>query len=60
MLEGRPYRRLTGLHLESGEQATFTAAETTEVLLMGLPDVARINTVHDDAGALPEEELAEA
>jgi hypothetical protein len=57
-LAGRAYRRLTALHLESGEQATFAADETTEVLLMGLPDVARIRTDHD-AAAQPEEEPAE-
>jgi hypothetical protein len=43
-VEGRPYRALTGVHLETGERAAFRADETSEVLLMGLPDVARIRT----------------
>jgi hypothetical protein len=39
-----PYRPFTGLYLDSGERAAFTASETTEILLMGLPDIARMKT----------------
>lgn len=39
-LEDEPYRRLTGLYLDSGEHATFRAADESDVLLIGLPDVA--------------------
>jgi hypothetical protein len=41
-LAGEPYRHYTGLYLESGESAEYRASETTEILPMGLPDVARI------------------
>jgi hypothetical protein len=60
-LENTPYKRLSALHLETGERATFTASETTEVLLMGLPDVARIRTpLPHGIDAVDNEELSEA
>ena len=39
-LEDQPYRRLTGLYLDSAEDAVFHAIETTDILQIGLPDVA--------------------
>lgn len=42
-LNGEPYRKLTALYLESGETATFTASETSDILLLGLPDIALIS-----------------
>ncbi len=54
---GTPYRRLTGLHLEGSESAAFTAAETSEILLMGLPDLARMRTpLPHDIDSYEEEE----
>jgi hypothetical protein len=43
-LAGGPYRTYTGLYLETGETATFRAGETSEILLLGLPEIARIRT----------------
>jgi hypothetical protein len=43
-LEGERYKHLTALHLETGESATYRCAETSEILLLGLPDVARMRT----------------
>jgi hypothetical protein len=37
-VEDRPMRRLTSLYLEGGEEATLKADETSEILLMGLPN----------------------
>jgi hypothetical protein len=62
-LEGGPYRQYTALYLETGESATYRAAETSEILLFGLPEIARIRTPlpYDfDAAVEEEEELAEA
>jgi hypothetical protein len=41
-VESEPFRTYTALYLEHGENATFRAAETSEILLMGLPEVARM------------------
>jgi hypothetical protein len=38
-LAGKPYRTHTVLYLAWDEQATFTAAEATEMLVFGLPDL---------------------
>jgi len=43
-LEGGPYRKLTSLYVDTGESATFRATETTEILLLGLPEIARMRT----------------
>ena len=43
-LEGGPYRKLTSLYVDSGESATFRASETSEILLLGLPDMSRMRT----------------
>jgi hypothetical protein len=42
LLEGGPFRRFTGLLLERRETATFRADETSEILLLGLPEIARM------------------
>ena len=39
---GTPYRRLTSVYLETGESAAFAAQETSDVLLLGLPEIARM------------------
>jgi hypothetical protein len=51
-LEDQPYRRLTGLYLDSAEDAVFHAIETTDVLQIGLPDVAAMRrpAASDQAG----------
>jgi hypothetical protein len=36
------FRKLTCLFLDTGERETFCAAETTEILFLGLPDAASI------------------
>jgi hypothetical protein len=43
-----PYRRFTALYLDAGERAAFAARELTEIVLLGLPDVAHMKR------ALPE------
>jgi hypothetical protein len=57
-LHDQPYRALSALYVDSGEQAAFTAKETTEIVLMGLPDVRRMRTPlpHDMAAELEEVE----
>ncbi len=41
---GTGYRRFTAVLLETGETAAFAAVETSEILLMGLPEIARMRT----------------
>jgi hypothetical protein len=41
-VEGVPMRRYTAAYLKDGEQCTFKAEETAEILLLGLPDESRI------------------
>lgn len=48
-VEGEAYKRFTALYLEDGEQGTFTADETTEILLLGLPSMA---LMHSDEAEL--------
>lgn len=43
-VEGLPMRRYTAAYLKGGERASFTAYETAEILLLGLPDESRIGT----------------
>jgi hypothetical protein len=50
-LEDQPYRKLTGLYLESEERASFHAAETTDILLLGLPEIARMHRPRTDGYA---------
>jgi hypothetical protein len=49
---GEPLRRLTAVYLESGEEASFAATESAEILLLGLPEIARMKT------PLPEHDAA--
>ncbi len=51
-LKGGAFRRYTSLYLDGGERAVFRAAETSEILLLGLPEVARMRA------PLPELEAA--
>jgi hypothetical protein len=44
-VEGLPLRRYTATYLKDGEQATFSAEQTAEILLLGLPDESRIGTL---------------
>lgn len=39
-LESEPYSAFTSIYLEDGEQAAFTASDTTEIILFGLPSMA--------------------
>jgi hypothetical protein len=59
-LEGGPFRKYTSLYLASGESATFKANETAEILLLGLPDIARMRTPIPELETADDEELAEA
>ena len=43
-VDGNGYRALSALYLDSGESGSFTAADTTEIVLLGLPDVSRMRT----------------
>jgi hypothetical protein len=52
--EGESYRSLSGMYLDTAESGTFRAETTTELLLLGLPDVARMRQ------ALPDFESADA
>jgi hypothetical protein len=51
----QPFRTYTAVYLDTGEQAPFTATETADVLLLGLPEIARMRThlPNLDAAALP-------
>ncbi|MGA2025362.1 MAG: hypothetical protein ABSH23_11450 [Steroidobacteraceae bacterium] len=44
-VEREPLRRYTATYLKDGEQATFSAEQTAEILLLGLPDESRIGTL---------------
>jgi hypothetical protein len=41
-VESDAFRRFTTVYLETGESTTFHASETTEILLLGLPEIARM------------------
>jgi hypothetical protein len=41
-IEAEPFRRYTGVYLETGESTSFHAEKTSEILLLGLPEVARM------------------
>jgi hypothetical protein len=43
-LEGEPYRQYTAAYLDTAETAVYRASETTEIMLFGLPEIARIRT----------------
>jgi hypothetical protein len=40
VLEGAAFRKYTALYLDTGETASFKADQVSEILLMGLPNVA--------------------
>ena len=58
-VDGQPYRRLTSIYLETGESATFKAEETSEMILLGLPEIARMRTDLPEFATAAEEDLAE-
>jgi hypothetical protein len=43
-VEGDTFRRFTSVYLDSGETTRFTADQVSEILLLGMPDVAAIQT----------------
>jgi len=43
-LEGEPYRFMTTLELQTGERASYQAGETSEILLFGQPEIARMRS----------------
>jgi hypothetical protein len=57
-LEGGAFRRYTSLYLEGGERAAFRAVVPSEILLLGLPDVARMRAPMPDLDAAEDEEPA--
>ena len=59
-LEGGTYRKYTGLLLETGEMAEFRADDASEILLLGLPEIAKIRRPLPDVDAVLEEDLARA
>lgn len=56
-VEGEPFRRFTGLYVEAGEGGTFRAEETSEILLLGLPDPARMRKALPDLESADPEDL---
>ncbi|HWA20878.1 MAG TPA: hypothetical protein VG735_00620 [Caulobacterales bacterium] len=42
-LQGENYRQFTALYLDTGETATFSADQVSEVLLLGMPNVADLH-----------------
>lgn len=57
-LEGGAFRRYTSLYLDGGERAAFRAVETSEILLLGLPDVGRMRAPMPELDAAEDEEPA--
>ena len=55
VVEGESYRRFTAMYLDSGEAAGMEAEEESEVLLLGMPDVAAMQTYASEevAGEAP-------
>jgi len=58
-LEGGPFRKYTSLYLASGESAKFRADETSEILLLGLPDISRMRTPIPELETAEDDDLAE-
>jgi hypothetical protein len=58
-VEGEPYRRFTGIYLNSGETGTFRAGETSEIMLFGLPDMSRMRKDLPNIDSADEADLAE-
>jgi hypothetical protein len=48
-IAGQTFRPYTAVYLDSGETGTFKATESAEILLLGMPDVARM-VQHRSAG----------
>lgn len=51
-VENEPFLKWTSTYLEDGEQATFTASETTDILFLGMPTLDAIlkSTTHPYGG----------
>ena len=43
-VEGDTFRRFTSVYLDTGETTGFKADDVSEILLLGMPDVALIET----------------
>jgi len=43
-VEGDTFRRFTSVYLDTGETTAFKADEVSEILLLGMPDVAAIQS----------------
>jgi hypothetical protein len=43
-VEGDTFRRFTSVYLDTGETTRFAADEVSEILLLGMPDVAAIQS----------------
>jgi hypothetical protein len=43
-VEGDTFRRFTSVYLDTDETTAFKADEVSEILLLGMPDVALIET----------------
>jgi hypothetical protein len=41
-VDGQTFRRFTSVYLDTGESTRFKATESAEILLLGMPDVARM------------------
>jgi hypothetical protein len=54
-----PFRRMTAVYLASGESATFVADETSEMILLGLPEIERMRTYLPGLEDADAEDLAE-
>ncbi len=59
-LEANVYRRHTGLRLETGDMAEFRADDTSEILYLGLPEIAKLRQPLPEMDAARDEELARA
>jgi len=42
LIEGQTFRQYTAVYLDTGESTRFKATETSEILLLGMPDVAHM------------------
>lgn len=50
-VEGQTFRRFTSVYLDSAETTEFRASEVSELLLLGMPDVALMMQDRPDAMA---------
>jgi hypothetical protein len=58
-IANEPFRPMTSVYLDDGEDAAFQALETSEILLLGLPEVARMRIPMPGLDAAELEDLAE-